>query len=385
MMMSTFAVEVLCFEWKSIHQTDVLFTNIQGPSLETWYKHEDCSRIGTDLVPSIRCQFWPSTAMEWIDRPRHYGWPSLRDINTIVSFGFHLVAVGHHLSPMKSLQWRISFSIAERTLVWSFSHTQIQCYAVMKLMLKEFIKVKSSEGTKGVLCSYFIKTFLFWQYEETDPTFWQSRNLRGCILYLLREFSKCIREGVLWHYFIPTFNLLEVKLTRDAKEELLQLFDIVAHYDMAIMSQCPSLVDVWSCFLRYQDINQSERIIMQIQARQRFDNERILIHEVNYHQIFIQGVIKGYPLDSIYEYIIPGMFDLLQSNLVKSPLAIFVLRELYCSVFKGQVYCLQQGNKLHYHLIGKSFRNVTCWVMIYHQIVSGVLPFYNKMRITVLH
>ena len=163
--------ESFLLQYKS-RQSDFFISNIQGPSLETWIKHEDTSKIGTDMVPSIRCEFWPSTATEWIDRPRHYGWPSLRDINTIVSFGFHLVAVGHHLSPMKSLQWRTSFSIAERTLVWSFNHTQMQCYAVMKLILKEFVKIKSSVGTKGVLCSYFIKTFLFWQYEETDPSFW---------------------------------------------------------------------------------------------------------------------------------------------------------------------------------------------------------------------
>ena len=135
------------------------------------------------------------------------------DREEIVGFGFHLVAVGHHLSPMKEVQWRISFSIAERTLVWSFNHTQIQCYAFMKLILKEFIKVNSTENTKGVLCSYFIKTFLFWQFEETDQSFWQKKNLRGCLVFLLREFYKCIKEGVLCHYFIWKFNLLEVKLT----------------------------------------------------------------------------------------------------------------------------------------------------------------------------
>ena len=43
---------------------------------------------------------------------------------------------------------------------------------------------------------------------------------------------------MLCHFFIPTFNLLEVKLTRDAQTELLQLFDVVIQYDMDIMSQC---------------------------------------------------------------------------------------------------------------------------------------------------
>ena len=359
--------ESFLLQYKS-KQSDALVSNIQGPSLETWFQYQDKSETGFDMVPSIRCEFWPSTATEWFDRPRKYGWPSLRDINTIVSFGFHIVAVGHHLSPMKSLQWRISCSIAERTLVWSFNHRQIQCYAFMKLILKEFIKIKSSEGTKGVLCSYFIKTFLFWQYEETDPTFWQSKNLRGCILFLLRKFSKCIRDGVLRHYFIPTFNLLEVKLTGVAKVELLQLYDVVIQFDMAIMSKCPSMVDVWSCFLRYLDSNQSEIIKMQMQARYRFDHDIILLRSVNCFQNFINFGYQGGTISNIYatlspspfryEYIIPEIVNLLQKNLVKSPLATFVLRGLYCSVFKLQVYFPQHEHISHYHLLGNSFRKV---------------------------
>ena len=220
------------------------FVKIQGPSLESWSEYGDIDEPGTDMVPSIRCKFWPSPAMKWIGRPRHYGWPSLRDRENIVSFGFHLVPVGHPLSPMNAAQWRISFSIAERTMVWSFNHLQIQCYAILKTILKEFIKVKSSENTKGVLCSYFIKTFLFWQYEETDTAFWQSENLRGCVLYLLRELCGCVKDGVLKHYFIPQFNLFKVKLTRSAQRELLHLLDVIIQYDMAIMAQCQSLAGV---------------------------------------------------------------------------------------------------------------------------------------------
>ena len=98
-----------------------------------------------------------------------------------------------------------------------------------------------------------------------------------------------------------------------------------------------------------------------------FDNERTLISEVNFYQNFIQGVIQRHTIDSFYsaaprllqfEYIIPTIFDLLHKNLVKSPLATFVLRGLYCAVFKVQVYCHRQGNKSHYHLLGNVFRNV---------------------------
>ena len=43
--------------------------------------------------------------------------------------------------------------------------------------------------------------------------------------------------GILRHYF----NLLEVKLTRDAQLELLQLFDMVIQYDVIIIGKCHTL------------------------------------------------------------------------------------------------------------------------------------------------
>ena len=107
---------------------------IQGPSVEVWDQYADTSKSGDDNVPSILCKFWPTSAAEWKDRPCHYGWPSQRDREYIERFGCHVVPVGHPLSARKSLEWRMSFSIAERTLVWLFNHTQLQCDAVMKLI-----------------------------------------------------------------------------------------------------------------------------------------------------------------------------------------------------------------------------------------------------------
>ena len=97
----------------------------------------------------------------------------------------------------------------------------------MKVVLKEFIKVQCPEEHNDTLCSFFIKTFLFWQYEKTDQSFWHSANLSECLRYLFNKFRKCIQTGLLMHYFIPYHNLLEVKLMREAQTRLLQLYDIV--------------------------------------------------------------------------------------------------------------------------------------------------------------
>ena len=218
---------------------------IQGPSLE--HKAESISDVDNDYVYCIHCSFWPSVASEWVHRTRFHNWPDIDVINKIVEFGFHLVPVGYPRSPMSMMEWRISFSIAERYLVWSFNHTQIQMYAVLKLILKEFIKDNCS-AINNVLCSYFIKTFLFWKFEETEECFWRIENFRDCLRYLLNEFRKVLQCGILRHYFIRSFNLLEVKLTRDAQLEFLQLYDMAIQYDVRIIEKCQSLKRIWKNF-----------------------------------------------------------------------------------------------------------------------------------------
>ena len=170
----------------------------QGPSVESRPEYIDETEEGYDDVLSIHCDFWPTMALEWTQRPRHFGWPTLHDITTLMKFGCHLVPIGHPHSDTKLMEWRISFSVAERSLVWSFNHIQMQCYALMKIILKEFVKVKCHPQNQ-VLCSYFIKTFLFWKYETNDMQFWRADNFRECIMYLLVEFSQCLRDGILRH------------------------------------------------------------------------------------------------------------------------------------------------------------------------------------------
>ena len=218
---------------------------IQGPSIEYWSEYSDRSDSGADHVPSIHCPFWPRGAEEWLHRPRRCGWPTPADITQITDFGCHLVAIGYPLSSSKEMEWRISFSVAERILVWSFNHVQIQCYAVMKIILKEFIKVWCSPQNR-VLCSYFIKTFLFWKFEVTESAFWHAENFRACISFLLVEFTKCIRDRELPHYFFPSFNLLSVKLTREAQRELLLILETAIEHDIAILRECNTLRTVWS-------------------------------------------------------------------------------------------------------------------------------------------
>ena len=95
-----------------------------------------------DQAFCLRYNKWPSKARQWVDRPRFCGWPPESLINNIVQRGVLLVPIGSKSDSHKDnpFEWRISFSVPEKMLIYSWNHSQIICYALLKLLLKEVIK-----------------------------------------------------------------------------------------------------------------------------------------------------------------------------------------------------------------------------------------------------
>ena len=341
--------------WLQSEKTET--RRIQGPSVEVWDKYADTSESGDDNVPSIRCKSWPTSAAEWKDRPRHYGWPSRRDKEYIEQFGCHLVPVGHPMSARKSLEWRLSFSIAERTLVWSFNHTQLQCYAVMKLILKEYVKAKCAEKYKSVLCSYFIKTFLFWQFETTDQSFWQVTNLTGCIMSLLYEFNICIRTGVLRHYFVSRFNLFEIKLTPDAKTQLSQIFDDIIQTNIAAIGQCHSLSGVFSNLIGTRDRRHREMREVDIHKHRILDNDgntMTYVHKILFNIYYSELKTKF----SSYDFLFAAL-DRLSIDRYTTSLALFAIRRCCLLTLVRKLYSTSYlCNKYLHYLMTLLIKNV---------------------------
>ena len=90
------------------------------------------SRYNIDIVPCIRCSYWPGEAAEWVKRRRFHGWPTQRLVVKIADTGCHFVAVAHKLSENRDTGFRFSFSKAENMLTATWSHCQRLCYKVMK-------------------------------------------------------------------------------------------------------------------------------------------------------------------------------------------------------------------------------------------------------------
>ncbi|VDI07343.1 Hypothetical predicted protein [Mytilus galloprovincialis] len=137
------------------------------------YRDSDCkihgpcisdSRDAVDHLFCFRAMLWPDVADSWLTRNRKSTlWPSTDVILKSVSHGILLVPIGRKFGSSEdcSFEWRISFSLQERDLIHSFNNTQLLCYTAFKYLKKDLL-------TESGLCSYFIKTAIFWLCEELD-------------------------------------------------------------------------------------------------------------------------------------------------------------------------------------------------------------------------
>lgn len=187
-----------------------------GPAMTAGSCGEDL-----DIVLCLKSATWPKIASEWIQRKRKYGWPSQEIINDMESQGCHLVPVSSKLYPLEEREWRLSFSLAEREIIYSFNHTQLLVYGLLKITLKE--SINAHECISGILCSYFLKTTLFWTIEETPHTLWNSKYTMLCFHLCLNRLEHFIRVEKCPNYFVPTNNMFKGKFTSTSKDELLQI------------------------------------------------------------------------------------------------------------------------------------------------------------------
>ncbi|XP_071142022.1 uncharacterized protein [Mytilus edulis] len=161
-----------------------------------------------DNAECLRCKEWITPAQQWIHRSRTAGLHH-KLVTSAVEYGVLFVPIGCKNSPNEDLEWRVSFSMTEKMLIYSFSHTQLLCYALMKIILKDLIKPRHGD----LLCSYFLKTIMFWLNEEISPSEWKPENMISCFLYCIRRLIYCVEYKTCLQYFIPENNLFEDRFT----------------------------------------------------------------------------------------------------------------------------------------------------------------------------
>ncbi|XP_062603289.1 uncharacterized protein LOC134265062, partial [Saccostrea cucullata] len=185
-------------------------------------EHGPCGScvIGGTEYDAAHCfisDFWPPPASRWIDRC--HTWPPSYIVDDIVRNGCHFVAIGHKLGKHADKEWRISFSLAEQKLVYSMNYCQFLTYGLLKLFLKESINNGLSDEDK-LLCSYHMKTAVFWAIQQNTLPNWHPQNFLQCFWVCFKLILKWVYEGACPNFFIFENNMFLGKIHGEAQKHL---------------------------------------------------------------------------------------------------------------------------------------------------------------------
>lgn len=191
--------------------------------------------IGCDFAICFVCDFWPTSALSWIDRC--HSWPAPEIVDEIVRGGCHFVAIGHPFGLHENMEWRISFSQAEQKCVNAMGHCQFLTYGLLKLFLKEVIN-QQCEETEELLCSYHIKTAILWVIQQNILSYWCPQNLLVGFWACFKLLLKWVYEGVCPNFFIPQNNLFLSKIYGSAQNSLFLKLHELYNKGIACLLQC---------------------------------------------------------------------------------------------------------------------------------------------------
>lgn len=199
-------------------------------------KHQPILPCDIDIVACIQSKEWPENARNWISRPRRGHWPENEIIENLKTTPVYLAPVGQKNSPYVHLQWRPSFNIAEKVLVRHFNLTQIHCYALLKIYLKDHIK----EVAPDVLSSYCMKTTVFWISEKVGKDFMVPENLLIIFVECLKAIKTWLSQRKLPHYFIESRNALGSNLEGDEISKVIRELDIAILDPVSVLENLKS-------------------------------------------------------------------------------------------------------------------------------------------------
>ena len=193
-------------------------------SVSFFATHGPCSTMSAgnneaDFAECLKSDRLPDISHCFIQRLHRAQWPPTYVLKRIVLGGCHFVAIGAKASHTEPLEWRISFSLAEKLLVHFMNHAQFLCYGLLKMFLKEVVDV--NEEIKGLLCSYFLKTTLFWEISNSCLQ-WNSANFLSCFWACFQKLLHWINNEYCPNFFIPENNMFANKIEGSAKVQLLR-------------------------------------------------------------------------------------------------------------------------------------------------------------------
>ena len=193
-----------------------------------------------DFAHCIKSDTFPQAAICSIRRLHERGWPSSRVLQDIVTGGCHFVAIPAKLPNLEHLEWRFSFSAAETKLIHTMNHTQFLCYGLLEIFLKEAIN--PNKDADGLLCSYYLKTAVFWEIIDATKE-WTPSTFLWCFWRCLKRIMQWVSKELCPNFFIAENNMMMGKFNETTKAALLHHLYTLYNDGYRSLLRCPSLND----------------------------------------------------------------------------------------------------------------------------------------------
>ena len=173
---------------------------------------------GMDLVPALRSRGWPKASRDWLERERK--WPSVEMVTKIIDEGYHLVVKSPRYSEIPECDFRISFSNAEYLLTQEMNEIQRECYRCLKKLHRAYL------SSPAGLVSFHLKNLFLQTIEETGAEMWTADKRAECMMKLLENLLKALKDKDLRHFFARSYNLFGVDYFENP-ENLASLAEVV--------------------------------------------------------------------------------------------------------------------------------------------------------------
>lgn len=203
-----------------------------------------------DLAVGFACEKWPLQTKDFMVRCRKFGWPAKNTLKNMVSSGCFFAPVGsrqsrHDNDPNSDIEWRLSFVQAEQILVRAMNHCQFLCYVLVKMFLCDVLNKNATEEEK-LLCSYNIKTAMFWCI-QTDPGYeWSKENFFECFWKCYKLLLSWVYAGYCPNFFIPQNNLFVCKILGADQEKLFtEMYNLYCSGKQCLSTITPLQAALW--------------------------------------------------------------------------------------------------------------------------------------------
>nr|XP_034333391.1 uncharacterized protein LOC117691418 [Crassostrea gigas] len=119
------------------------------------------------------------------------------------------------------------------------NHTQFLTYGLLKLFLKEIINIGLRVGDK-LLCSYHMKTVVFWAIQQ-NALYWHPKNLLVGFWVCFKLLLKWVYEGNCPNFFIPENNMFLNNIYGDAQKTLFTRLYRLYEKGITLLLHSPSI------------------------------------------------------------------------------------------------------------------------------------------------